>query len=447
MSSRRRDRKKASATEYVLRDQLDAQQHELDDLRNTSQPRATSVYIRERSLKKYTNSAEDPPILEWLESVERVTRGRSQQNIVDFMMEHLEGEAYAEVKHRPRNERSTPKEIFAILIQAFGDAHRSRVQRERQFFNRRQRDKENLRRFSHALMALAGKIPDIEDERDNLLKEQFAENVRNSELKRELKRLCRNDPDITFYELREEAMAWAGEDDNSDGSEDEDFRVKQQAIHQQNSASDPMDKVVSLLTDLTAALKVGQQPNCSPNNANATSSQPGACVSPQDGMSTPWLSMHQSQMYGTNSFHQPYMAPPPYPPAAPYYSYQMPQPGYNAPPAMLPQSRNGPQPAFTEDGRPICFRCGKVGHISRHCRSQPPGGQGHMLNGQNQGSRQLALPQAGNTSGGPMSNSYGTPSPGYAPGYVPVQRSTSISSPPNQQAFTQGQGNGRPQSQ
>ena len=27
------------------------------------------------------------------------------------------------------------------------------------------------------------------------------------------------------------------------------------------------------------------------------------------------------------------------------------------------------RPGFTEDGKPICFKCGKIGHIARVCRS------------------------------------------------------------------------------
>ena len=470
MSSRRR--RKAAAHEHELLDQLQAQREEIDQLRETAQPRVTPVYIRERSVKKFTNGPDDPPISEWLDSVQRVTRGRSPQNIVDFLMENLDGEAYNEVKHRPFDERSSPKDICYILIQAFGEGHCSRMQRERQFFNRRQREKESLRRFSHALMALAEKIPDIEEERDSLLKEQFAENVRDSELKRELKRLCWNDPDITFYDLREEAIAWAGE---NDGIED-DFPVKQNAIQQQPTDLEPMQKVVTLLTDLTTALKLKPATDVlDPGSMNP----PNMIDSFQSSVQAPHLNGYQAQIYGSYPSRT-YLPPPAqlfqHSNSFPQYSsnqHVSPQQGYIRPSTM-------PQPAFTEDGKPICFRCQKVGHIRRFCRSQPASGQNgnftrqptsainggqphqHNFNG---ASTSFNMLPTGNQTGG---YAYGMPLPGTSPQNIPrhqnmvptrfpqypgMMQSPSFQMPatfptPNHQAGTSGtyQGNGRPQS-
>ncbi len=44
-----------------------------------------------------------------------------------------------------------------------------------------------------------------------MLRDQFPENVRNKELCRELKRMIRQRPSLTFLDARKKAVEWAGD--------------------------------------------------------------------------------------------------------------------------------------------------------------------------------------------------------------------------------------------
>ena len=83
---------------------------------------------------------------------------RSLADNLDFILEHLSGEALEEIKHRNRHHVASCEQVFEILIKSFGDGLCSRAQLERQFYNRNQGKGESLRKYSHILMALAEKL-------------------------------------------------------------------------------------------------------------------------------------------------------------------------------------------------------------------------------------------------------------------------------------------------
>ena len=70
--------------------------------------------------------------------------------------------------------------------------------------------------FSHSLRELLAKVkakcPSEARGEDTTLRDQFAENVGDVFLKRELKKLIRRDQEVTFLEVREEALRWSEDD-------------------------------------------------------------------------------------------------------------------------------------------------------------------------------------------------------------------------------------------
>lgn len=173
------------------------------------------VYVpRERKYPRFSGSSECPSVEEWIEEVRRCLQVRHMSigEQAHFVYDLLDGEAKLEVKLRPATDRAKPENIFSILTETFGCSH-SYIDAQQKFFQCRQREGETLREFSHSLMSLMEivqrKNKTAIARPDCVLRDQFAENVRDKMLRRELKQYIRLNPDSSFLDLRREAFRWA----------------------------------------------------------------------------------------------------------------------------------------------------------------------------------------------------------------------------------------------
>ena len=173
---------------------------------------------RERKLRKFAGSRDDHVIEEWILDAERATTGQSEADAVDFLLYHLEGAAREEVRLRPAEERTNPAAVFKILRGTFGEGLTS-TQALRKFFERRQKERESIQDFSHALMLLLSRVERLSLEgvhdKDKLLRDQLLENLRDPQLRRDIKRWARDNPTKTFQQIREEVQRWVDEDNTS----------------------------------------------------------------------------------------------------------------------------------------------------------------------------------------------------------------------------------------
>ncbi len=179
------------------------------------------VYVsRERKIQKFSGirKADDDTVENFVDNVKSLISARKMSQIeqTDFVLSLLESSAKEEVKLRPAAERDTSDKICDILLEAFGE-RRTTPQLLKSFYERKQKDTETLREFSHALCVIYNRIyfrdPTIIPSRDQALRDQFADNVRDSLLRKELKRMIRGSPSCKFLEVREEALHWAEEDE------------------------------------------------------------------------------------------------------------------------------------------------------------------------------------------------------------------------------------------
>lgn len=156
------------------------------------------------------------PVEDWIEEVEATLRARQLKSVDQayFIYDHLEGEAKDEIRYRPRVEREDPKKIVAILRGLYG-CSKSYVALQQSFFSRGQQEGESLQEFSHALCCLMEKIercaPRGMASAPTLLRDQFVEHVLDFNLRRELKRMVRQHPDLTLLDVRAEAIRWERE--------------------------------------------------------------------------------------------------------------------------------------------------------------------------------------------------------------------------------------------
>ncbi len=259
----------------------------------------------------------------WVEEVEACIRGRHMSPVDKalFVYDHLDGEARNEIRYRPSTVREDPNEIFKALREVYGRSQ-SFVTLQQKFFDRKQREGESLQEFSHALMALMDQILQVRPlgvpRPQDVLRDQFCENVRDQALRRELMRLVRQDGGLSLLDVRREAIRWVEE---GQPARERYTRHAVQSCEAQVTASS--EAVVAKLSDLTElkALVLKQQAQLD-QLLKATHS-----------------ANHFIPTYGQESKWQ----------------------------------KGGNQYKRTPDGQPICLKCNQPGHIARYCkRTHPP---------------------------------------------------------------------------
>lgn len=183
---------------------------------NNSVPSERVLYIpRERKCPTFRGTS-GILVEDWVEEMKATLRARHLRPVDQayFIYDHLDGEAKAELRYRPRAEREDPKRILAILQDMYGCA-KSYVSLQQNFFSRKQQDGESLQEFSHALCCIMEKIercsPHGVRSASTFLRDQFVEHVLDFNLRRELKRVVRQHPDYILLEVRAEAIRWERE--------------------------------------------------------------------------------------------------------------------------------------------------------------------------------------------------------------------------------------------
>ena len=155
---------------------------------------------------------------EWLDELNVALLSRkehSEAEKVQYTVDNLEELAKQEVKLRVKKEWDSVEKITDILKVNFSDK-RSMAQRQKEFYDYKQKPSQTLREFSHALLqryqAITRLVPELAKQQDSTLCQQFIENVAEDGLRRELKRCFRRAPGMSFLDVREEAVLWADED-------------------------------------------------------------------------------------------------------------------------------------------------------------------------------------------------------------------------------------------
>ena len=181
-----------------------------------SSPGEVTVKVpRERKLRKFTGVRDDHLIEDWILDAKRAISSQSEADAVDFLLYHLEGAAKEELRLRPDEEKNTPDAVFKVLRSSFGEGLSS-TQAMRKFFERRQKEKESIQDYSHSLMVLLSRVerlnPGAVADKDQLLRDQFLENLYDPQLRRDIKRWARDHSGKSFQQIREEVQRWVDED-------------------------------------------------------------------------------------------------------------------------------------------------------------------------------------------------------------------------------------------
>ncbi|CAC5405216.1 unnamed protein product [Mytilus coruscus] len=201
---------------------------------------------------------------EFIDEVElfATTRPTSSEEKVDFILSHLEGPAREELRYRSASEKKTPATVLGILREVFGE--RSTISELlSDFYQCRQKEGQSLQEYSHDLMNKLSKVckrdPKAVQDRDKAIRSQFAENVREPWLKRDLKKRLRDHPD---NDIREEATLLVQDADASFTVKPKNIKVERDipdiSIFAEQATSNTLEltKAVADLTQEVSNLKV-----------------------------------------------------------------------------------------------------------------------------------------------------------------------------------------------
>lgn len=259
---------------------------------------------------------------EFIDEVERVirVRGLNTDDQVDFILSHLRGSALDEVKLRMGGETKQPSDLFSYLRGAFREK-RTTPQLLHAFYARRQLEGEDFRDFSHALSQLLNSAlqqsHNAVSDPQLALRDQFIEGIRDTTLRRELRKLVRERPHSTLFDVREEAMMWVVEDRPRGANV---ARTRNIVSTCSGEMSEHSNSVSSAQSDITAALQevvkiITQQGKAIGELTNAVRE----------------LTVQKAHSSGSQT------------------------------------GKPKVKPKYTDDGQPICLRCDGVGHVARQC--------------------------------------------------------------------------------
>ena len=178
--------------------------------------KAPVFVTRERKIDKF-NGGDDKDVREWAETILSYVNNRfnTEQERAEFIFEHLEGAAKAEVKFRVTPSKAAAQEIIDVITEVFKDKD-SVTQLQQKFFSRNQERGESIKDYAYKLMDLFGAIytkhPNLYSDRDTLLKQKFADGIEDYNLRQEMRRLNAERPELRFWELRDKAIKWFEEE-------------------------------------------------------------------------------------------------------------------------------------------------------------------------------------------------------------------------------------------
>lgn len=254
--------------------------------------------------------------IKYMLSVQRL----SEHQQVQFVMGFLDGDARREVLALEERDRDTTRKIFDLLAGLYGDITPIAALRA-QFFNCRQEPRQSLRSFALHLRELFCRLKSRDEtgleEGDILLRDQFVMGLRDGPIRQELRKQVRRTPILSFEAVKAEALAL------------------------EHECQEPWE--------------------------------PSACMSAGVGSSSPrsasdWKAEFrkeimrevQEQMSRLSKTLLDELRGNQHPPR----EDRRPEGGWRGRRTSLPPT-NGFK--WDPQGRPICNRCGEVGHISRKC--------------------------------------------------------------------------------
>ncbi|XP_071840241.1 uncharacterized protein [Apostichopus japonicus] len=249
----------------AMQKRLDALSTKLADTQESVRKQG-NVYLlpKDKKVKIFSGSSHNSlAVNEFVEDIENAIKLRhlEGENAAHFILAHLEGPARQELKHRGVAISKDPQKITEVLVETFGEK-KDLGKVMRGICNRVQKEDESITDFAYALMTLADKLTDLSGgpDKDQTLKEQFRDGLKDGSLRREIKRLLKDKLTTSFIDLRDWALDMA-EDENGIHRPQKTRKVGQYAVEATHDVSEALlvlSSVVKSQTDVLEAIQKQQ---------------------------------------------------------------------------------------------------------------------------------------------------------------------------------------------
>ena len=165
------------------------------------------VVQREKKLKKFDGTK---LFTEWYAEASVAIEKLSPDEALNSVTSALEGKALLEVKRRKSADVATAEQVLEALFQVYGDRRSAMVIRRE--FHATVQGSDDVTQFAQNLMSkvegCARRLRVKDEDLDIMLRDQFAENVRNPQLRWELMKQIENDTTCSFHDVRSTALDW-----------------------------------------------------------------------------------------------------------------------------------------------------------------------------------------------------------------------------------------------
>ena len=223
-----------------LQQKLKETERELQKKQETSQ----TIVVHTSSEKKLPRFNENDNIEEWCDLATNhpsLKKLKLEKEKVDFILDHLTDNPKRELRFQIDRTKASSQEVFKVLQEIYG-SKKTFLQLQQEFFTSQQGDN-TIETFAHLLMEqflqLQKKDIAVYKDTDAILKERFAEGLREVSLKREMRRLNREQPSLKFHELRDLAKTWQ-KDLGEQHATSETILTLQQTVLQQQKQLDTL---------------------------------------------------------------------------------------------------------------------------------------------------------------------------------------------------------------
>lgn len=203
-----------------------------DKSKEVEKTKGNYTVTSDKKIEKFSSTTD---VDEWTQTVDLHVNKKfnNEQEKINFIFDRLHDDVKTEVRLDINLQKSTSTELINLLKSIYG-IQKTSFEIEVEFYARNQHEHECLLSYSHELMKILFQLQKISQQKkntDQMMKQKFADGVRDPVLQQELGRLNREEKQLRFHELRRLAMEFKS--NNNAEQDNVNTLMEQLAVQQQ----------------------------------------------------------------------------------------------------------------------------------------------------------------------------------------------------------------------